>query len=89
MIFPRCTYRIATSLFLWPVCAMMSARPAPPRAALVAKPLRRLCPATFEGSMPTRFAARLTISATARPVSRSPVIVPWSMRVKSGAVSGA
>ena len=31
----------------------MSARLAPPRAALVANPLRRLCPATFEGSMPT------------------------------------
>jgi integrase/recombinase XerD len=35
--------------------------------------------------MPIRLAARLTISATARPVSRSPVILPWSTRVKSGA----
>jgi hypothetical protein len=66
-ILPRCTYRIATSLFLCPVCAMMSARLAPPRAAPVANPLRRLCPATRVGSMPTRLAARLTISATARP----------------------
>jgi hypothetical protein len=28
--------------------------------------------------------SRLTISATARPVSRSAVILPWSTRVKSG-----
>src|SRR5262245_61072459 len=67
---PAWTYRLATSAFLCPVCCMIKARSAPPRAAEVANPLRSEWPAKRAGSSPMRRAAFFTISAIACPDRR-------------------
>src|ERR1035437_8372320 len=54
----------------WPVWAMIARSDAPPAAADVARPARSECPAYSAGSRPAFWAARWTMRATPRSLSR-------------------